>query len=308
MTQLLIDYLKEQFEKYSSKDCDRYLKENYKWSVGESFIKKSEESSLPMANGGKEFLDRIKKIMSEKGVGSAKSVSLDLEMTFILRKIFSDYFTEFETINENHIPFIVNSWGGIDVKDAKLFVDKYLSEFKEGDPRVQYERISSSTKVLSFYRPTEYVIYDSRVIFSLNWLIFRFNLINPKDGGAKFKFFPQPSSENGVVKRLNYSALLVASNTEAGEILRGDLKRVHSDGGKTRFNSLIAKAIEFDKDDAYKHYVSLLRCLSRKLLPDDDWALTKVEMMLFAVADKNIAADILNYSAFMYREMANNHG
>ncbi|ALH96746.1 hypothetical protein AOY20_12800 [Acinetobacter equi] len=51
-----------------------------------------------------------------------------------------------------------------------------------------FERISSFSKVASFINPTEYVIYDSRVIYALNWLLFNY--------APEVELFTQPQGRN----------------------------------------------------------------------------------------------------------------
>lgn len=306
MGEPLVKYLTEKIGDYIPDGCHEYLVHNYKWAVGEKFLINA-QSRLPKGYGGQKLLNEIQERLHGKASVAGKTVTLDIDLTFRLRDVFANYFVENKNnLNKDHIEFIVSDWGGIEIKDCNKFIEKYLSGFPDQNVKIKYERISSSTKVLSFYQPKEHAIYDSRVIYSLNWLILRIRLENPSL--PIFKFFPQPSSENGVLKRLNYSSLLTATFNGSHEILTGDIGRVRASGGKMQFNSLIALEIECDKNQAYEKYSSLLLELSSQLLPKDDHALTKVEMLLFAMADKEIAQDVVLNASVMYQKMVRNHG
>jgi len=85
--------------------------------------------------------------------------------------------------------WIIQDWGGIGSFKKNERNDKrivtFLEELEKGKlTKDNFGVISSLSKVASFMNPEEYVIYDSRVIYALNWLLFNFSNSN--------KFFPQP--------------------------------------------------------------------------------------------------------------------
>jgi hypothetical protein len=72
--------------------------------------------------------------------------------------------------------WIIQKWGGIqgfkknsknDHKITKLYEQLDKGSFS----RNIFEVISSLSKIASFANPSEYAIYDSRALFSLNWLL-----------------------------------------------------------------------------------------------------------------------------------------
>lgn len=74
--------------------------------------------------------------------------------------------------------WIIKDWGGIlTAKDSNTIelIDDFLNSEKQS-----YKRIASSSKVGSFMYPDKYIIYDSRVAYSLNWIILS------KNAGAFF--------------------------------------------------------------------------------------------------------------------------
>jgi hypothetical protein len=78
---------------------------------------------------------------------------------------------------QNFIDFwIINNWGGIrGFKQNNRNVEKIKQYKKQLEKRKLtkecFSTISSLSKVSSFLDPENFVIYDSRVIYTLNWLI-----------------------------------------------------------------------------------------------------------------------------------------
>ena len=79
--------------------------------------------------------------------------------------------------NLEHCYWIIQKWGGIgSFKKNKINNDKiefFKAELNEKTlKKSSFYRISSLSKVASFIDPEKYAIYDSIVIYALNWLIF----------------------------------------------------------------------------------------------------------------------------------------
>lgn len=73
--------------------------------------------------------------------------------------------------------WVIQNWGGIGSfrrnERNDLRIKKFLDELNKGTlTRNSFECISSLSKVASFINPDEYAIYDSRAIYTLNWLLF----------------------------------------------------------------------------------------------------------------------------------------
>lgn len=97
--------------------------------------------------------------------------------------------------------WIVGKWGKINSvpKDDSLTELRETIEAKN-DPNkyadvIGFDGISSLSKVASFLDCAKYPVYDSRVAFTLNWLIFT-ERWHEKDNG-EMKFFRQPAARNG---------------------------------------------------------------------------------------------------------------
>ena len=74
--------------------------------------------------------------------------------------------------------WIIQTWGGIRRFKKNKINDQRIAELYDRLDKGSLSRdlfgcISSLSKVASFFNPSEYTIYDSRAIFSLNWLLLK---------------------------------------------------------------------------------------------------------------------------------------
>lgn len=126
--------------------------------------------------------------------------------------------------------WIVEDWGKINgfnfEKDNRIDVIKNINN----DINLSFESISSMSKIASFYAPDKCAIYDSRVAYSLNWIIYDKRDELDKDN---LKFYPQPSGLNSKLQRYNLNTIFY---------LTSDMD----------------EPIYHDKKDAYKLYCELL--------------------------------------------------
>lgn len=184
--------------------------------------------------------------------------------------------------------WIIEDWGGITTGKDDESLKKCLEQ--ANNKNYDFNRIASWSKHIAFKYPEEYAIYDARVIYSLNWLLFK--------AGSK-RYFPAPSGRNSVMELLDYSILLFIDHYKiAGveERLKEDIDaRKNSPGRKSYVANNLRKKLFIEQKEAFSKYCNLLKETAKKLYPDDKTglALTKVEMMLFSLADKDIALDVL---------------
>jgi hypothetical protein len=104
--------------------------------------------------------------------------------------------------------WVIRDWGGIrtfkkcDRNDARI--GTFKAEILKGKlTRDSFGCISSLSKLSSFWEPARYAIYDSRAVFSLNWIIFRYS--NDR------QLFPQPPGRNADVSKYNIDTLFALS-------------------------------------------------------------------------------------------------
>ena len=157
--------------------------------------------------------------------------------------------------------WIVKKWGELNLQkneknDAKI--RNFIHKIKSPNNKLlksEFETISSLSKIASFYDPQNFAIYDSRAIYSLNWIIFKHNI--------KTKFFPQPSGRNPSIVEYDQ---------------------------KTIFN-LSKRKIEYYKEQiAYFEYCNLLK--NTIALSSNNIKIYQIEMFLFSMAAPKIVEDI----------------
>lgn len=183
--------------------------------------------------------------------------------------------------------WIVEVWGGITGKDD----ESLKSCIEKADKQdFDFNRIASWSKHVAFKNPEQYAIYDARVIYSLNWLLLK--------AGSK-RYFPAPSGRNSVMELLDYRILLLIKHYEVSGVekhLNEDIDaRKKSPGRKSYVANKLNKELFIESKNAFTEYCNLLLKIKRELYQDDPlgMGLTKVEMMLFSLADKDIALEVL---------------
>jgi len=196
-----------------------------------------------------------------------------------------------ETLNQNNKElfgklslWVIKDWGGIyagdDEKAIKL-IDNFLKEDKP-----DFERIASTSKVGAFLRPDRNVIYDSRVAYSLNWIILSEN--------AGQKFFPDPGGRNPRMLAFDMNVLIRLKNISVYR--PNDIKDLKQ--GKFSIKNLDKKNF-IDERDAYFELNNLVKQIHQQLWKNDkekEKNLYFTEMLLFSIADREVFMDITNKS------------
>ena len=166
-------------------------------------------------------------------------------------------------LNTNYIDtsyWIIHEWGGIksfkqnDKNNDRLnYFKQIISNNKFELSNSEFSIISSLSKVAAFYNPKIYAIYDSRVIYSLNWFIFLF--------GKNKKMFPQPNGRNSKMSEYDQRTIFNLSKIE--------------------YNYLETKM-------AYSEYCKFLQSIYKKTKIN----IQKMEMFLYAIADSLVIRQI----------------
>jgi len=175
--------------------------------------------------------------------------------------------------------WIIKNWGGInspnDNTTLKL-IDNYLN-----NGIIKFERIASLSKVLAYLKPKEFIIYDSRVAYSLNWILL--------SNRIKSKFFPIPEGRNSKMIAFDMNVLIRMNNINAYKV--NDEKEF-----KNRlFISKIDNQVFLPKNKAYFELNKIISQISKKLWNNEKSEyLYYTEMLLFAIADTEIYKDIID--------------
>lgn len=224
----------------------------------------------------------------------------DFEMTLKLRakmraELESKMTNKKETIQI--AKWIVKEWGGIKTgKDENLeaSIDSAQKSHERKDGKFSFERIASWSKFMAFKYPKDYAIYDARVVYSLNWMLLK----TQSGDNEKLKFFPILEGRNSVMGLLDYRLRLLLIHHSKEYI---EKKLEERQGKKTHFLSGLEESVFVDSTVAFSIYCELLKEIAKGVFDqengdfrkDPDYGLTKIEMLLFSIADQDIARDVL---------------
>jgi len=157
--------------------------------------------------------------------------------------------------------WIIQEWGGIGSfkKNARnnLRIQAFLGRLETAKlKRSEFECISSLSKVASFIDPTKYAIYDSRAIYTLNWILFAY--------ANATELFPQPIGRSADLAKYDQQTIFRLSG------------RRHS---------------YRDYKVSFHEYCNLMRSLSSEVFGEGSKPY-RMEMLLFAIAPSWILQDI----------------
>lgn len=135
-------------------------------------------------------------------IGLPSSASTGYEKNVYLKEHFHSVIANDHTLNSHY--WVIQNWGGIrsfkknDRNNERI--NKFIKELSEGElSKHSFDAISSLSKVASFLEPNEYVIYDSKVIYALNWLLFNYS--------KEQKLFPQPVGRSAILAKYHLQTI-----------------------------------------------------------------------------------------------------
>lgn len=206
-----------------------------------------------------------------------------------LREFMEEVFKEWDKnpeISEKELAiakWVIHQWGKVREGDKEKLQEN-LKASKEG-LTFPSSGFASWTKYLAFKNPKEYAIYDARVNYSINWLLYKAyeEVGMTQEDRHYFQFL---LGANQALKLLDYEIFILLPRHEKIE------EFLDKDG---KFSINIRKGTFYKPSESYKNYISLLNRLKEKIYPDDKWGLTKIEMILFAAAPTKIAQEVLNF-------------
>lgn len=175
--------------------------------------------------------------------------------------------------------WIIKDWGGIggakDIETIKS-VNAFLNQ-----ENPSYNRIASTSKVGSYLNPGKYIIYDSRVAYSLNWILL-------SENAGQF-FFPIPEGRNSRMSAFDLHVLIRLKNISN--------YRFHALESKTQrlFIKNCDKNVFIPEKSAYIELIKLIKLIHDELWKYDAEKSDKLyftEMLLFSIADKEVFLEI----------------
>lgn len=174
--------------------------------------------------------------------------------------------------------WVVRDWGGI--KRARIStLMPLLDEFILYDGKPSFDRVASVSKIAAYMFPERHLIYDSRVAYTLNWIILS------EDAGEKF--FPMPAGRNSKMTAMDISVLIRLKHME-----HYTPKDVTELDDRLYINKK-DKSLFIPKEEAYTTLNSLIRQVNQRLWNGEQAKyLYNTEMLLFALADREVFYDI----------------
>lgn len=155
---------------------------------------------------------------------------------------------------------IIQKWGGINLQKNSCNnerLEKLKENLEKGEYDLDSKVLSSLSKVAAFYDCNKYAVYDSRVAYSLNWIIFREKL---KDSTFNMKYFPQPSTRNTNLVKYSHK-------------------------------KIFKKAEYLEKKETYEIYCNLLQSIAQS----KNISVNDIEMFLFSAAISDVLNEVKEY-------------
>lgn len=233
------------------------LPELYSWEISDDNLNKLKSLQVDWSEEEKGKIENLK---GEKSYEKAIALKSLIASRYSRDGVTTKVHTELRK-------WIIKDWGGIktgDDKTAKILIRQILDGFSS------LKRISSTSKVVSFMNPEKYIIYDSRVAYSLNWII-----LSEKAGEI---FFPMPKSRNSKLEAFDVNTLIRIKYVDKQE----DLKDLNG-------------RLYLQDSEAYSELNHLTKSIHEKLWTQEPEKIKKLyytEMLLFSIADKEIYDDI----------------
>ncbi|MDT0628065.1 hypothetical protein [Alteromonas sp. W364] len=149
----------------------------------------------------------------------------------------------------------------------------------------EYGAVSSWSKFLAIAYPEWAHIYDARVAYSLNAIIYLDKLTHTK-------LWPMPHGVNSRIGLIDIETLIVSSQANERKV-RSICKELE---GTSKFVAKFREQLYLPKDQTYLMYLSLLEKVSH-ILNSNQYDLkatpSEIESFLFMVADSHLFDDVL---------------
>jgi hypothetical protein len=221
-----------------------------------------------------DIIEKLKKIAKESPLNGfnwpfptncpiniPENINDDYNRNIYLKDNFHFHLGQDSTLSSHY--WAIQTWGGIGAFRRNEINDNRIRNFVgslENNclTRDYFSCISSLSKVASFLKPDEYFIYDSRVIYSLNWLLFNYS--------TDQALFPQPSGRSASLAKYDIQTIFRLTNRQLA------------------FRSY---------DVAFHEYCSLIKKLSPEVFGDENKPY-RLEMLLFMAAPNWIIKNIEN--------------
>lgn len=208
----------------------------------------------------------------------------NFESNVLLKTLLSKKITDANNKNEidtlkRIFEWIVHDWGGI--RNGRNNIDSLYQRVINAiqNENLNFKRIASTSKILSFFRPSDHIIYDSRVAYSLNTIMLLFD--------ASDKYFPVPKTTNTKIDAFNIEVLIRLKH-KPNDYRRAESKKLISEADKILF---------FPVGEAYSIIKDTIQEINKRIYENDPPKANYpfyTEMLLFGIADTLIYDEIFN--------------
>jgi len=242
------------------------------------------KSDLPTLYNWNSKIDRLVELetLTEKQVKEINTLShyeKEIQLKKFVGQKLNDTLKSNADLFDKLCLWVIKDWGRITTaKDSDT--TGLIKEFLKTD-KPNFNRIASSSKVGAYMFPDRNVIYDSRVAYSLNWIILSEN--------AGQQYFPIPEGRNSKMSAFDLTVLIRLKNIsvyQPTEIIHLDHRLFIKNSDKKLF---------INKKDAYSELNNLVKQINQKLWKGEkekEQNLYFTEMLLFSIADREVFMDI----------------
>lgn len=242
------------------------------------------KSDLPTLYNWNAKIDRLVELetLTKKQVKEINALSAydkELQLKKFVGQKLNDALKSNPDLFDKLCLWVIKDWGGITTandNDTISLIKDFLNQDKPN-----FNRIASASKVGAYLFPDRNVIYDSRVAYSINWIILSEN--------AGQQYFPIPEGRNSKMSALDLNVLIRLKNISVYHTT--DIR--HLDHRLFIKNS--DKKLFINKKDAYSELNNLVKQINQKLWKGDkekEQNLYFTEMLLFSIADREVFMDI----------------
>lgn len=242
---------------------------------------KSDLPTLYNWNAKIERLTELETLTAEQvnNINALSSYEKELQLKKLVGHKLNETLKNNKTLFDKLCLWVIKDWGGIltaNDNDTIKLIEIFLNQDKP-----DFNRIASSSKVGAYLFPDRNIIYDSRVAYSLNWIILSEN--------AGQQYFPIPEGRNSKMSAFDLNVLIRLKNISTYQPT--DIKHLDN----RLFIKNADKKLYIDKKIAYSELNKLVKQINQKLWQGDnekEQNLYFTEMLLFSIADREIFIDI----------------
>ncbi|WP_196893023.1 hypothetical protein [Aureivirga marina] len=255
-----IDKIVNHLQKYAEN-----LEDFYQWSVSLKSLEK---------------LSNLGIISKEKALelNDLKPYDKEIQLKSIVQpKLLDFYENDFSAFVKLSM-WIVRDWGGVRAAKQEDTIQT-IKDVIENE-KTPFKRVASYSKVCAFMFPEKYLIYDSRVAYSLNWILLS------QDAGEIY--FPIPEGRNSKMSAFDMRVLIRLKHKENYQV--NSVSEIDK-----RFILNRDKSLFIPQNIAYKKLSELVKEISKKLWKSAQAEkLYFTEMLLFSIADSFVIEEIVN--------------